>query len=216
MPCSVARGSAAAVIGRDADLVPAVRAATGGISLPEREYYLSPKFKDKLDLYGPHIERMLTLAGVADAKQKAAAIVKLETQLAKAHWTKEDSRDDTKTYNKLSRADLMAKAFPKSQFYGYDFHPEFDRAFITDVLDAFGGELPPRSIERSRAQSRGLRSIFVGAAAAVPERGLILRPFVVADRRLAGRHWGSRPQAAGELWQMAWSQLEGSAFSRSA
>jgi predicted metalloendopeptidase len=92
----------------------------GGIGLPEREYYLNPKFKDKLDLYGPHIERMLTLAGVADARSKAARIVALENQLAKAHWTKEDSRDDTKTYNKLSRADLMAKA------KGFDWNLYFD------------------------------------------------------------------------------------------
>ena len=101
----------------------------GGISLPEREYYLSPKFKDKLDLYGPHIERMLTLAGVADAKQKAAAIVKLETQLAKAHWTKEDSRDDTKTYNKMSRADLAAKA------KGFDWNLYFDTAGATKAQE---------------------------------------------------------------------------------
>jgi len=82
----------------------------GGLGLPEREFYLDAKHKDKLAAYGPHIERMLTLAGVADAKSKAKAIVGFETQLAKAHWTKEDSRNDTLTYNKMSRADLAAKA----------------------------------------------------------------------------------------------------------
>ena len=97
----------------------------GGLGLPERDYYLDPKFKDKLAAYGPHIEKMLTLAKVADAKGKAAAIVKFETQLAKTHWTKEENRDDIKTYNKRSRAEL-AKEAP-----GFDWNLYFDTAGAT-------------------------------------------------------------------------------------
>jgi putative endopeptidase len=97
----------------------------GGIGLPERDYYLDAKFKDKLDAYGPHIERMLTLAGVADAKAKAKTIVKLETDLARAHWVKADARDSNKTYNKMARADLM-KAAP-----GFDWGAYYDASGAT-------------------------------------------------------------------------------------
>jgi predicted metalloendopeptidase len=94
----------------------------GGIGLPERDYYLDPKFAEKLALYGQHIERMLTLARVPDAKARAADIVRFETRLATAHWTKEDSRDRTKTYNKRSRAELSREA------PGFDWNLYFDAA----------------------------------------------------------------------------------------
>jgi putative endopeptidase len=81
-----------------------------GLGLPDRDYYLDPKFKDKLDAYGPHIERMLTLAGVADAAAKSKAIVALETRLAQASWTRVERRDREKNYNKMTRAELAALA----------------------------------------------------------------------------------------------------------
>ncbi|MGV3589512.1 MAG: M13 family peptidase, partial [Adhaeribacter sp.] len=59
----------------------------GGLGLPEREYYLltDAKSKDIRAKYVAHIEKMLTLAGIADAKAKAAQIMALETQLATKH-----------------------------------------------------------------------------------------------------------------------------------
>jgi putative endopeptidase len=94
----------------------------GGIGLPERDYYLDPKFAEKLALYGQHIERMLTLARVPDAKARAADVLQFETRLATAHWTKEDSRDSTRTYNKRSRTELSGEA------PGFDWNLYFDAA----------------------------------------------------------------------------------------
>ncbi len=81
-----------------------------GLGLPDRDYYLDPKYADKLAAYGPHIAKMLELAGIADAGRRAAAIVAFETELATAQWTKVDSRDDTKTYNLKTAAELAALA----------------------------------------------------------------------------------------------------------
>ncbi|MCE5268821.1 MAG: hypothetical protein LLG00_13150 [Planctomycetaceae bacterium] len=81
-----------------------------GLGLPEREYYWDAKFKTKLTAYKAHVEHMLTLAKVPDAKQAAADIVAFETRLAKAHWSKEDCRNSIKTYNKKSRAELSSLA----------------------------------------------------------------------------------------------------------
>jgi putative endopeptidase len=99
-----------------------------GLGLPDRDYYLDPKFKDKLDAYGPHIERMLTLAGTKDAAAKSKAIVALETRLAQSSWTRVERRDREKNYNKMTRAEL-AKLAP-----GID----FDRAF--EAIGADGVE----------------------------------------------------------------------------
>ncbi len=84
-----------------------------GLGLPDREYYLGSKYAEKLEAYTPYLARVLTLSGCADAPAAAAEVVALETLLAGAMWTKEECRDDTKTYNKLTRAELakLAPAF---------------------------------------------------------------------------------------------------------
>jgi predicted metalloendopeptidase len=83
-----------------------------GLGLPDRDYYLSPdaKFKDTRKQYVAHVEKTLALAGDRNAAVNARAIMSLETALAKEQWTRVDSRDDDKTYNKKSRAELQALA----------------------------------------------------------------------------------------------------------
>ena len=85
----------------------------GGLGLPDRDYYWDAKLKAKLDAYRKHVERMLTLAKVPDAKQAAADIVAFETQMAKAQWSKLECRDSTKTYNRKTLKELyqLAPAF---------------------------------------------------------------------------------------------------------
>ena len=82
-----------------------------GLGLPDRDYYWDPRYKGKLAAYGGHVERMLTLSKVAGAKRAAADVVALETQIAKVQWRKEDNRDNSKTYNKKTRA-ALAKLVP--------------------------------------------------------------------------------------------------------
>jgi putative endopeptidase len=89
-----------------------------GIGLPDRDYYFKNEYQDKLAAYQPHVERMLTLAGIPDAGKRARAIVKFETTLAKSHWTKVESRDDTKTYNPKTAEELAALA-PGVDFVRY-------------------------------------------------------------------------------------------------
>jgi putative endopeptidase len=61
---------------------------------------------------------MLTLAGEPDAAARAKALLAFETAIAKVHWTRIDSRDATKTYNKMSLADLQKQA-PGFDFASY-------------------------------------------------------------------------------------------------
>jgi len=77
-----------------------------GLGLPDRDYYLlaDAKFKDIRKQYLAHVERALALAGDKDAAKNARAIMALETALAKKHWTRVESRDQDKTYNKYAIA----------------------------------------------------------------------------------------------------------------
>ena len=79
-----------------------------GLGLPDESYYSGEQFAPILAAYGPHVQRMLELAGVPDAAETAAAVVALETDIAAAHWDRVRSRDRTQTHNPSSRADLDA------------------------------------------------------------------------------------------------------------
>ena len=55
-----------------------------GLGMPDRDYYLKdePVYKELRAKYAAHIERLLKLAGDADAAQEAQSILELETQIA--------------------------------------------------------------------------------------------------------------------------------------
>jgi putative endopeptidase len=101
----------------------ALNVLQGGLGMPDRDYYLSkdPKLAETKAKYLQHLTNMLTLAGEKDAAARAKAILDLETSIAEVHWTRAESRNATKTYNKLSLAELR-KLAP-----GFDF-PAFAKA----------------------------------------------------------------------------------------
>ena len=82
----------------------------GGIALPDREYYLNPSFKPQLDAYQAFAERALKMAGHPDPAGGAAAVIALETRIAKANWARADRRDIAKTYNPMTLEALQAFA----------------------------------------------------------------------------------------------------------
>ncbi len=88
-----------------------------GLGMPDRDYYLSkdPKLAETKAKYLQHLENVLNLAGEKNAGARAKAILDLETKIARVHWTKTDSRDATKTYNKMTLAQL-SKLAPGFEF----------------------------------------------------------------------------------------------------
>jgi endothelin-converting enzyme/putative endopeptidase len=84
----------------------------GGLGLPEREYYLSadPKMADIRTKYRAYIAQLFTAAGMPDAEAKAARVFDLETKIAKAHATRDESDDFAKSAAVWSRADFDSKA----------------------------------------------------------------------------------------------------------
>ncbi len=100
----------------------------GGLGLPDRDYYLDDgdaKLSAARAKYGKHVGQMLAMAGDLNADRDAAAILALETELAKAQWTKVELRDPIKAYNKFELDKLGALA------PGYDWKRYMDRAGIT-------------------------------------------------------------------------------------
>lgn len=83
----------------------------GGLTLPDRDYYLSTNFSEIREKYQAHVAKMFTLLGenAAQASSNAATVVDLETQLAKASRTRVELRDPDKNYNKFDTAEFIAK-----------------------------------------------------------------------------------------------------------
>ena len=90
-----------------------------GLGMPDRDYYLSNDAKqvEVRAKYLQHLTNVLTNAGEANAAGRAKAILDLETKIARVHWTKTDSRDANKTYNKMTVAQLQKRA-PGFNFAG--------------------------------------------------------------------------------------------------
>lgn len=99
----------------------------GGLGMP-RDYYLNEgeKFEGYRKAYRAYIEKMQTLAGIADAGAKADAIMALETELAKVQWSPEQSRDIAKINDPQDLAGLTKKA------------PEFDWALMLKTAGVDG------------------------------------------------------------------------------
>jgi putative endopeptidase len=80
----------------------------GGLGLPDESYYREDTFADVVVAYEKHVTRMLELAELPDAADRAASVLQLERDLAAQHWDVVTCRDPQKTYNLLSRDRLDA------------------------------------------------------------------------------------------------------------
>jgi putative endopeptidase len=88
----------------------AIYGGQGGLGLPDRDYYLDPKFAEKKTAYEAYVAKMLTLVGWPDAANEAKAVVAYETRLAEVYWSRVQLRDRDKIYNPTSLAQLKAMA----------------------------------------------------------------------------------------------------------
>lgn len=84
----------------------------GGTSLPDRDYYLKDDQRSTTirNAYKAHVQKMFALVGedAASSTASAAAVLKIETALAKAQYSRVEMRDPYKTYNKFAVKDLSA------------------------------------------------------------------------------------------------------------
>ena len=94
----------------------------GGLSLPDRDYYLedTPHFKEIRAQYVDHMKKMFTLAGDApeQAAKEAAAVLEIETALAKASTSRTDLRQPENRYHVQTAGDFE-KATPAFDWGAY-------------------------------------------------------------------------------------------------
>ncbi len=81
----------------------------GGFALGEKEYYFDTDEATThiREEYQKHVARMFELFGYADAADRAATVLRLETRLAGAALNNVELRDPQANYNKMSIADLQ-------------------------------------------------------------------------------------------------------------
>ena len=81
-----------------------------GLGLPDRDMYLNDEGKniETREGYLNYLTLLLGEAGYTDAAEAAARVMALETEIAKVHWDRTVGRNRNLTYNKMSKADLIA------------------------------------------------------------------------------------------------------------
>ncbi|GGB77146.1 M13 family metallopeptidase [Henriciella pelagia] len=95
-----------------------------GLGLPDRDHYLEDNEKnlEYREAYKAYLALLLDEAGYPEPAQWAEAVYALETKIAKAHWDRTVSRNRNLTYNKLSKAELIA------------LEPDFPMATVLETL----------------------------------------------------------------------------------
>lgn len=127
----------------------ALHLVQGGLSLPERDYYLEKDFEKERAEFVEHVAKMLVLAGDEPAKAKAdaAELMRLETILAKASKPAQDLNDSEANYHKMTQTELakIAPDFPWSLWWqGLGVTPEesivAQPEFMTAMAKCFQSE----------------------------------------------------------------------------
>ena len=84
----------------------------GGLSLPDREYYLDPQFAAVRSAFEAHVAALFGLLGddPPSAATHARRILEIETDLARASRSRTDLRDPERNYHRIERSELAATA----------------------------------------------------------------------------------------------------------
>ena len=102
----------------------------GGLSLTDRDDYLTDEMQEMRDKYVEHVAKMFELTGTdaEEAAKKAQGILALETELAKNSMSRVERRDPDRTYNRRSRAELQASTpnFNWDNYFNAAGAPAFD------------------------------------------------------------------------------------------
>ena len=121
------------------------QADQGGLGLPEKDYYFrdDEKAKDTRKHYVEHLVRVLGMLGVApsEARSRAEAAMRLETELAKVSLDVTARRDPEKTYHKMKLADFeaLSDSFSWSRYFAAIQAPPMESLNVA-VPDFFKGQ----------------------------------------------------------------------------
>ena len=91
-----------------------------GLTLPDRDYYLKDdeKFTANRAALDKYVTDLMTEAGYSDPQRASKSVAKIEKFIAASQWSRVESRDANKSYNKMDRQQLqdLVKGFDFVQF----------------------------------------------------------------------------------------------------
>jgi putative endopeptidase len=116
----------------------------GGISLPDRDYYLldTERFQQIRAEFRQHVARMFEFAGIADGAARADSVLSIESQIAGHMWPRAERRNRDLTYNPMSYDRL------KADFGGLDWDrflqaAGVDLALVGELNVNYPSAMPP-------------------------------------------------------------------------
>ncbi len=210
----------------------------GGLTLPDREYYLatSPQMKEVQEKYKEHVAAMLKLAGFSEPEARAARIIELEHAIAEKHVSLADNQDVHKANNPWKLADFATKApgLDWAEFFraaGLDKQSHFivwqptaftgEAALVHSVpletwkdwlafhlVEEYGGTLPKAFVDE---RFKMFGATLTGTPQQLPrwQRGVFLVDAVLGDA--VGKIYAQRyfsPQAKAEMEAMVKNIIE--------
>jgi len=107
---------------------------SGGLGLPEKDYYFNEKFVEQRGAYIDYLTRTFKAIGVKSPREAASRVMTLETYIAELNWDAEQLRDIGRINNPMSAAELAAYAPGvdwDAFFAGHNIPPQ-DRIIVTD------------------------------------------------------------------------------------
>ncbi len=134
----------------------------GGLSLPDRDYYIvdNKNYADIRAQYIAHMKKMFTLAGdTADqAAKEAAAVIEIETAMAKASMSRTELRNPEKRYHIYTVADLgkLAPDFDWNLYFTKSGIGHFDTLNVgtPDYFKALNGMLASEPLDKWKSYLR--------------------------------------------------------------
>lgn len=103
--------------------------AVGGLSLPDRDYYLQDNedFLEVREEFVAHVARVLDFADIENSEARAESLLELETAIAEHLWPRAQRRDRDLTYNPMSYEEF------KAEYPDFDWDRYFEAAGISDL-----------------------------------------------------------------------------------
>ena len=134
----------------------------GGLSLPDRDYYIvdSARFKTIRAQYIEHVKKMLVMAGDTpeQAAKEAAAVMEIETAMAKASTSRTDLRDPLNRYHIYTVVDFgkLSPTFDWSAYFNTIGIGHFDTLNVAtpDYFKALSGLILSEPIEAWKSYLR--------------------------------------------------------------
>jgi putative endopeptidase len=163
-----------------------------GIGLPEKDYYLRPGAKDEeiRKQYVQHVANMLKLLGSSEpqAASEAAAIMKLETALAKVSLDVTSQRDPHNVYHMMPIKDLqsLTPVFNWEHFYPASGSPQVAEINVAEPEFFQGMNQVIRETDLSTIQAYLRWQLVLSIAGSVLPKALDEEKFDFSGRKLTG------------------------------